>query len=111
NYLNSVTAWIGGRYHRIRTEEGERNNVQVSTYDQNRALEFLRDRFITPPRWLLENPATGRLGYEPTADIRKLQEQLMEQLVLKAITDGSPDHLDRLCEWIFQQSRSSQEAE
>jgi hypothetical protein len=110
-YLNSVTAWIGGRYHRIRTAEGERYNVRVSAEDQNKALPFLRDRFITPPQWLLDNAAIERLGYEPMADIRKLQEQLMEQLVLKAIADGRPDHLDCLCEWIFQQSQNSQGAE
>ncbi|WP_262250226.1 zinc-dependent metalloprotease [Parapedobacter soli] len=103
NYLNSVTAWIGGRYHRIRTAEGEWNNVRVSTDDQTRALEFLRDRFITPPRWLLDNPATGRIGLDPMADITKLHERLMETLLVKAVADGSPDHPDRLCRWIFGQ--------
>lgn len=103
NYLNSVTAWIGGRYHRIRTAEGEWNNVRVSTDDQTRALEFLRDRFITPPRWLLDNPATGRIGLDPMADITKLHERLMETLLVKAVADGSPDHPDRLCQWIFGQ--------
>jgi len=111
NYLDLLTARIGGTYHRVRTAEGERNNVPVSAEDQNKALQFLRERFLTPPQWLLKNEATERLGYDPTADIRKLQEKLMEKLVAKAVVADSRAYVDRLADWIFQSPENQPEAD
>ena len=111
NYLDLLTARIGGTYHPIRTAGGERHNVPVSTEDQHKALQFLREWFLTPPQWLLKNEATERLGYDPTADIRKLQEKLMEKLVAKAVAADSRAYVDRLVDWIFQSPENQPEAD
>ncbi|WP_333820539.1 zinc-dependent metalloprotease [Ohtaekwangia sp.] len=82
NYLNHVTAYIGGTYETIKSSEqiGPVYRVVPVTL-QREAINFLNKNIFQPPLWLLDTVILARVGQSATQIIGQSQEMVLNSLL------------------------------